>query len=80
MRYLSTLSLFVVAAACQAGQPVVLEQIVSRHDPALDVARARLAVGRDGAVYLGNGHSRGAFSRSRPRSSSRSPWCSSSSG
>jgi outer membrane protein assembly factor BamB len=38
---------------------VVLEQVVSRHDPHFDVARARLAVGRDGNVYLANGHGNG---------------------
>lgn len=43
------------------ADPVVLEQVVSRHDPHFDVARSRLAVGRDGNVYLGNGHGHGGY-------------------
>src|SRR5947209_4962770 len=35
-------------AAPVTAQPVAVEQVVSRHDPRLDVARARLAGGADG--------------------------------
>ena len=46
-------------ADAPAPPPVVLEQVVSRHDPHFDVARARLAVGGNGNVYLVNGHGEG---------------------
>ena len=39
----------------------MLEQVVSRHDPHFDVARARLAVGRDGFIYLANGGPKGGY-------------------
>ncbi len=48
-------------AAAPAELPVVLEQVVSRHDPHFDVARSRLAVGRDGKIYLVNGHGNGGY-------------------
>src|SRR5438270_597310 len=44
-----------------AADPVVLEHVVSRHDPHFDVARARLSVGRDGNVYLANGGGTGGY-------------------
>jgi WD40 repeat protein len=44
-----------------AAEPVVLEQVISRHDPHFDVARARLSVGRDGNIYLANGGSNGGY-------------------
>lgn len=58
----SCLALFLVlqcavcAAAEAAKQPaaVSVEQIISREDPAFNCAKARLAVGRDGMVYLAN--------------------------
>jgi len=55
-----------VAFACRvssilAADPVVLEQIVSRHDPHFKIGAARLTVGRDGQIYLGNGASDGGY-------------------
>lgn len=44
-----------------AADPVVLQQIVSRHDPHFNVAAARMTVGRDGNIYLGNGSSQGGY-------------------
>jgi len=45
----------------QAAEQVMLEQIVSRHDPHFNVATARLTVGRDGNIYLGNGSPQGGY-------------------
>src|SRR5438552_2185275 len=45
-------ALVLLTTGSAAADPVVLEQVVSRHDPRFDVARARLAVGLDGNVYL----------------------------
>jgi hypothetical protein len=63
MRYLilATILGFLLAPSLLAVEPIVLEQVVSRHDPAFDVARARLAVGRDGNIYLGNPHGKGGY-------------------
>jgi outer membrane protein assembly factor BamB len=58
--YLAVILALLPAAMVQA-EPVVLEQVVSRHDPALQVARARLAVGLDGNIYLGSPHSSGGY-------------------
>ena len=44
-----------------ADGPVLLEQVVSRQDPALNVAQARLAVGLDGNIYLGSPHGSGGY-------------------
>ena len=44
-----------------AADPVVLEQVVSRHDPHFDVAHARLSVGRDGNIYLANPGQRSGY-------------------
>jgi outer membrane protein assembly factor BamB len=53
---------FLLATAqLTAAEPVVLEQIVSRHDPHFEVARARLSVGQDGNVYLANGGPKGGY-------------------
>jgi len=49
------------AVNCFADTPVVLEQVVSRHDPSLNVAQARLAVGLDGNIYLGSPHGNGGY-------------------
>src|SRR5579871_4447753 len=54
--FLVSLCGLAIASPCSAGGPVVLEQVISRHDAALDVAHARLAVGRDGCIYLGSPH------------------------
>jgi outer membrane protein assembly factor BamB len=63
MRHLiaSTLLLLLPTASCLAQTPVVLEQVVSRHDPALTLTQARLAVGLDGNIYLGSGHTSGGY-------------------
>jgi len=45
----------------QAAEPVVLEQIVSRHDPHFKIAAARLTVGHDGNIYLANGAGDGGY-------------------
>jgi outer membrane protein assembly factor BamB len=37
-----------------SAQAITLEQIISRENPRLDVAKAHLAIGRDGFVYLSN--------------------------
>ncbi len=49
------------AGLANAADPVVLEQIVSRHDPHFKIAAARMTVGRDGNVYLANGASDGGY-------------------
>jgi outer membrane protein assembly factor BamB len=58
-------ALFIVAlapgASARSDTPVVLEQVVSRHDPALNVAQCRLAVGLDGNIYLASPHARGGY-------------------
>ena len=55
---LTATALILLAAASAPAAPVAgqvtLEQIVSREDPAFDCARAVMAVGRDGRVYLAN--------------------------
>jgi outer membrane protein assembly factor BamB len=51
----AALVITLLLAGPAAAQPVAAEQVVSRHDPRLDLARARLAVGPDGAVYLASG-------------------------
>lgn len=63
MRRLSAVILLMLlpAAYCRADDPVVLEQVVSRHDPALNVAQARLAIGLDGNLYLGSPHGGGGY-------------------
>jgi hypothetical protein len=43
-----------------AGAPIVLEQVVP-HDPALNVAQARLGVGLDGNIHLGSPHAKGGY-------------------
>src|SRR4051812_31683798 len=48
----TALALTLLLAAPAAAQPVVVEHVVPRHDPRLDLARARLAAGPDGSVYL----------------------------
>ena len=48
-------------APVAAAEPVVLEQIVSRHDPHFKIASARMTVGRDGNIYLGNGGPDGGY-------------------
>lgn len=50
-----------LAHSAMAAEPVVLEQIVSRHDPHFQIAAARMTVGRDGNIYLGNGASDGGY-------------------
>jgi outer membrane protein assembly factor BamB len=49
------------AASALADEPVTLEQVISRHDPALNVAEARLAVGLDGDVFLASPHGSGGY-------------------
>lgn len=49
------------SASIMAADPVVLEQIVSRHDPHFKIGAARLTVGRDGNIYLGNGAPDGGY-------------------
>lgn len=53
--------IFSALHSAQAANAVVLEQVVSRHDPHFKVAAARLAVGRDGNIYLGNGSPQGGY-------------------
>jgi hypothetical protein len=43
-----------VLSTSLGARAVTLEQIILRENPRLDVAKARLAVGRDGFVYLAN--------------------------
>jgi hypothetical protein len=59
--YLLPVILTFLPLATAHADPVVLEQVVSRHDPALNVAQARLAVGRDGNIYLGSPHGKGGY-------------------
>jgi WD40 repeat protein/sugar lactone lactonase YvrE len=49
------IGIFVSTSPVAATEDVVLEQVVSRHDPHFDVAQARLCVGRDGDIYLASG-------------------------
>lgn len=57
MRIIAPLLLLATTSIAHA-QGVALEQVVSRHDPALNVTQARLGIGLDGNVYLArpNGH------------------------
>ncbi|HEV3386729.1 MAG TPA: hypothetical protein VG097_18075, partial [Gemmata sp.] len=57
----ATAALILVNFPLLAVEPVVLEQVISRHDPHFDVARARLSVGRDGNIYLANGGPNGGY-------------------
>src|SRR4051812_12964298 len=62
-RPLRSCCLLVTLTLCLLGltQPapaVTLEQIVSHEDPALDIAAGRLAVGRDGKLYISHSRTR----------------------
>jgi outer membrane protein assembly factor BamB len=48
----AALLVILLSAVPAAAQPLTAEQVVPRHDPRFDLARARLAVGPDGSVYL----------------------------
>lgn len=54
MRIVALLAPLVFCGPLVAADPVVLEHVVSRHDPTLDISQARLGVGLDGNVYLGS--------------------------
>ena len=51
----------VLSVSTEGVEPVVLTQVVSRHDPHFDVARSRMSIGRDGYVYLVNGGGNGGY-------------------
>ena len=51
--------LFLIGPA--AAEPVVLEQVISREDPRFRIDYARLSVGQDGNIYLGNGFPNGGY-------------------
>lgn len=58
---LAVVALLLATLPLPAADPVVLEQVVSRHDPHFDVARARLSVGQDGYIYLANSGGKGGY-------------------
>jgi len=59
---IAALVLCVLAAThSPAAAPVLLEQVVSRHDPALNVAQARLAIAGTAISIWAAPHSRGGY-------------------